>query len=86
MPDGEPGGPIDPFSDHDLYDVLNGTIPAGEGTKYEDLHLVSQGAGIVQIHPDGYHGTLGQIDASDYDNVLDVVDELNRLDGEYGEY
>jgi hypothetical protein len=71
------GGPIDPFSPFDFYDVLRGDIPAGESTEYLGFHLPSQGNGVVHIQPDGYAGSLGRLDADDYDDVLEVVAELN---------
>ena len=71
------GGPIDPWSEFDLYDVIAGEIPQGEATEYEGLHLYSQGDGEFLVQPDGYAGSLATIQAEDFGDVLELVDELN---------
>jgi hypothetical protein len=72
-----PGGPIAPWCEHDLYDVLEADIPPGESTEYVGLHLIAGDGSRFTIQPDGYAGTLTQIDVADYDDVLELVDELN---------
>ncbi|PCR89302.1 hypothetical protein [Natrinema ejinorense] len=72
----DPDAPIDPYSEYDLYDVLEGEIPAGESTEYEGLHLISGGPSIT-VQPDGHVGSVGTIRPDEYDDVLEIVDELN---------
>lgn len=84
-----PGGPIDPWSEYDLHDVIAGRVPAGESTSYEGLHLVSQsdqGDGRVIAQPDGHIGHVATIEPEEYDDVLELVDELNRLVSHWHEF
>lgn len=81
----EGDGPIDPFSEHSLYDVLDGSMPAGASTEYLGLHIISQAAGVHHVQPDGYAGSLGTIQADEHDDVLELVAELNTLHIEWSE-
>ncbi|WP_455448294.1 hypothetical protein [Natrinema thermotolerans] len=74
----DPDAPIDPYSEYDLYDVINGDLPAGKSTEYEGLHLISSGPSVT-VQPDGHAGSVDTIDPEDYDDVLELVDELNGL-------
>jgi len=71
-----PGAPIDPYSEYDLYDVLEGEIPSGESTEYEGLHLISGGSSIT-VQPDGHVGSVGTIHPDGHDDVLEIVNKQN---------
>lgn len=73
------GGPIDPWSPHSLYDVLDGNIPKSEGLEYEGLHILAVQDDEFLVHPDGYVGTATTFEASEYDEVLELVDLLNEV-------
>ncbi|WP_435552768.1 hypothetical protein [Natrinema sp. CGMCC1.2065] len=73
----DPDAPIDPYSEYDLYDVINGDLPMGETTEYEGLHLTA-GGNEVMVIPDGHAGTVDEIDPADYDDVLELVADLNK--------
>lgn len=77
MSDDLPGGPIDPFSDYSLYDIVDDDIPAGDSTEYMGFHLVSNGAGKYVVQYDGHMGAVDHIESDDYDDVLELVDDLN---------
>lgn len=69
---------IDPYSDYSLYDVLEGDVmEGGESTEYEGFHIVAQGNGTFHVQPDGYAGQLWAFEADEYDDVLELVDDLN---------
>ena len=80
-------GIIDPWSDHSLYDVLNGDLGmSDQGRGYAEpegaidfygFHLLPQnddGKYVVQY--DGHAGRVDMIDAEDFDDVLELVDHL----------
>lgn len=70
---------IDTHSEHSLYDVLNNTIPAGESTEYMSFHIVSQGTGTYHAQLDGHAGQVESFTHEDYDDVLELVGDLNNL-------
>ena len=72
------GGPIDPFSPHSLYDVINGDVPLGESFEYEGLHITAGGEDHFIVYPDGFTGLVMEFSPDDYDDVLELVDDLNR--------
>lgn len=74
-----PGGPIDPWSEYDLYDVVNGELPSDETTEYRGIHLQSRGGRVIDAQPDGYAGFLGTFYMDRYDDVLELIAELNDL-------
>lgn len=71
-------GPIDPYSPHNLHDVLAGDIPVGETTEFYGLHLIAANEdGGFTINPDGHIGSVDQFNADDYDGILELVDYLH---------
>lgn len=76
-------GIIDSFSDHSLYDVLDGSLgfddrgrPAGSIDFY-GFHIMPQNdEGEYVVQYDGHMGRIDRIDANDYDDVLELVDDL----------
>jgi len=72
----DPDAPIDPYSEYNLYDVLEGEIPMGESTEYEGLNLISGGPTIT-VQPDGHVGSVGTIRPDEYGDVLELVADLN---------
>lgn len=83
MPAEQYGGPIDPYSPHSLYDIINNDIPdPQEGThasvEYEGFHIMHQGGGRFGVQLDGHAGQVDRFHADDYGDVLELVDDLNR--------
>ena len=72
------GGPIDPWSPHSLYDVVDGDVPTGEGLEYEGLHIQKVTENSFIVTPDGFAGIVLEFSPEDYDDVLELVDDLNR--------
>lgn len=70
---------IDPQSEYSLHDVVAGEMPAAESTEYMGFHVMGQGGGRYHVHLDGHTKSLLDFDASEYDDVLALVDDLNRL-------
>lgn len=56
----------------------NGPHDAGYGIEYEGIFLISHGTGTYTLQLEGHTGTLGTIDADEFDDPLELVDELNR--------
>ena len=81
-------GYIDHFSDHTLYDVLDGNMSihkdpeTGEYSfdtfEFYGFHIVPQNedGGKYHVQLDGHAGTLDEIKSDDYDDVLELVDDL----------
>ena len=79
-------GYIDRFSDNTLYDVLDGNltmdivdgIPDGDNFEFYGFHIVPQNAdgGVYDVQYDGHAGSVGKIHSDDYDDVLELVDDL----------
>lgn len=75
------GGPIDPYSPYDLYDVVNGDIPAADevergesvGTEFFGYHLIHTQNGEYMIQYDGHVGTVDTFHEDDFDDVLELV-------------
>lgn len=70
---------IDPYSEYSLHDIVAGDLPRGESTEYMGFHLVGQGDGRVHAQLDGHAGSVETFDAADYDDVLELVNDLNGL-------
>jgi len=70
---------IDPHSEHSLYDILAGDVPPGESTEYMGFHLVSENSTRFMAQLDGHVGRVKSFDADDYDDVLELVSDLNTL-------
>lgn len=51
-------------------------------TEYEGLHLIRSETSVV-VQPDGYAGALTHLDPSDYDDVLELVADLNTWVAEW---
>ncbi len=64
----------------DLPEILEDNFEPGFGVEYLGYHLVSQGNGTYVVQMDGYAGEIERIDVDDYDNALEIVDDLNRVD------
>ena len=77
---------IDTHSEYSLYDVLNNEIPAGQSTEYMGFHIVSQGTGTYHAQLDGHAGEVKTLNHEDYDDVLELVDDLNSLVVQHMEY
>jgi len=69
-----------------LYDLLGDPeeIDPAEPTttQYEGLHLIRSETPIT-VQPDGYAGTLTHLEPSDYDDVLELVADLNTWVAEW---
>jgi hypothetical protein len=83
--------------DGTLYDVVDGDLeppqvegPAddvtGGSVEYQGLHInaVSDGSYVVQV--DGHVGQVMRFEADDYDDVLELVDDLNHIFLRLNEY
>lgn len=77
--------PIDPHSEYSLYDLINNDVPAGKSTEYEGFHLISTGSRFMAQY-DGHVGRIKTFDPDDYDDVLELVADLNRLVRRLNEY
>lgn len=82
-------GIIDNHSEYSLYDVVEGEIPEpsvesgemvdGGSVEYMGFHVISVGDGEFIVQLDGHVGSVKRFDADRYDDVLELVDDLNRL-------
>lgn len=65
-----------------LYDVLNDNLdtpPEGGTVEYEGFHIAQQHpGGTYHVQYDGHAGSVFQFDSSDYDDVTELVKDLNR--------
>jgi hypothetical protein len=80
-------GYIDSHSEHSLYDVLDGSLGmSDQGRGYKEpegaidfygFHVFpSNDDGRYTVQYDGHAGSVGTLTADDYDDVLELVDEL----------
>jgi len=80
-------GIIDPHSEYSLYDIVNNDLGFADlGNGYEEpegsvdfygIHIFpANDNGEYNLQYDGHVGLIDTIDASDYDDVLELVDEL----------
>lgn len=60
--------------------VVNDELDAGESTDYLGYHIIAQGNGKYAVQLDGYAGSVGTIDSSEYDSALELVDEIDGID------
>jgi len=70
-----------------LYDLLEfdaEEIPSREplATEYQGLHLI-RSRKFITVQPDGHVGSLDELDPDDYGDVLELVNDLNRLVSEW---
>lgn len=75
------GADIDSFSEYSLYDVLeNDHDPRGDfHFEYYGFHLVPQGTGRYHVQYDGHAGSVMSFDRGEYDDVLELVADLNDV-------
>ena len=78
--------PFDPWSEYSLRDFVGDDLPEGnpmEGDiptlEYHGFHLMHTGNGRCQAQYDGHADTVMTWQGSDYDDVLDLVADLNQL-------
>jgi len=80
-------GIIDSHSEYSLYDVLDGTLTLEEqGRGYKEpngsvdfygFHIFPVNSeGRFNVQYDGHAGVVGTFNADDYDDVLELVDDL----------
>ena len=82
-------GPIDPFSEYSLHDVVDGTMPEPEDygdrphdfpvTSYYGFHVTYLGDGEYQIVYDGHVGRVKEFEDGHYEDVLELVADLTDL-------
>lgn len=92
------GGPIDPFSPNSLHDVVEGDIPTCQEAsqsddedispafEYEGLHILRVSEDRYRVTPDGHTGCVLSFGPDDYDDVLELVDDLNECVSLWREY
>lgn len=76
-------GIIDSHSEYSLYDIVDGTLgfedhqPAGS-VEFYGFHIlpVSQNKNEYIVQYDGHIGTIDTIRSEEYDDVLELVDDL----------
>ena len=80
------GGPIDPFSEYSLRDFVTGDLPepdmgmeSAAVFEYCGFHIIYLGDGKSQVLYDGHAGIVKRFHADEYDDVLELVDDLNTL-------
>lgn len=76
------GGPIDPYSPYSLYDVVEGNVDSPmkgthSSTEYMGFHIQHRGKGRFHVQLDGHAGSVMELNSDDYDDVLELVDDLN---------
>lgn len=72
-------GPIDPVSPHSLHDLVDGDVPLGDGVEYMGFHVFKASETSLNVVLEGHIGDVDRLDIGDYDDVLELVDDLNRL-------
>ena len=79
---------------HDLHDVVAGDVEGPQRTddgwvsgnaEYRGLHIVPQSGGgdTFIVQPDGHAGRVMSFESGEYDDVLDLVDDLNSIASEW---
>lgn len=78
--------PIDPWSDITLYDIVEGDVPTPDfhnnrvdSYDYYGFHILPTSNGKFHVQYDGHAGTVMEFKSDDYDDVLELVDDLNYL-------
>lgn len=76
-------GIIDTHSEHSLYDILNGSLGFDEGrpegtVEFYGFHITPAAGdgGRYNVQYDGHAGTVDTIESEDYDDILELVDDL----------
>jgi len=62
----------------DLTAVLDGELESGESVGYECFYLIHQINDRYIVQLDGHAGVIDTLDASDYDDELELVSDLNQ--------
>jgi hypothetical protein len=77
---------LDPSAGYSLHDLANGEVPCGlESVEYEGLFLHGEDAsqewteGDIRVRAEGHAGIITWLSSDDYDDVLELVAELNSL-------
>ena len=72
---------IDRHSEYSLYDILeNDYDPMGDfHFEYYGFHIVPQGNGQYHAQYDGHAGSVMSFHRNEYNDVLELVADLNRL-------
>jgi len=77
---------LDPSTGYSLHDLASGDVPQGrESVEYEGLFLHGEDAsqewteGDILVQAEGHAGIVTWLSSDDYDDVLELVDELNSL-------
>lgn len=61
----------------DLTKVVDDELDVSESVYYQGFHIMAQGNGLFHVQLDGHAGSICNLDAADYDNTLQLVDDLN---------
>jgi hypothetical protein len=75
-------GIIDPHSEHSLYDILDGSLGLSNGqpegsVDFYGFHVTPRNDdGEYMVMYDGHVGTIDEFSSEDYDDVLELVDDL----------
>lgn len=73
------GGPIDPFTENSLYDFIGedaDLTPGEDHFEFYGIHLTPQGGTRFIAQIDGHAGAVEDFNAEDYDDVLELIDDL----------
>lgn len=73
---------IDPYSEYSLYDILENNYHAQKDDfhfEYHGFHIVPQTGGRYHVQYDGHAGSVMDFHRDDYDDVLELVADLNDL-------
>jgi hypothetical protein len=85
------------YGDGTLYDVVNGDLEPptvrgpnddvdGGSISYLGFHIMAQTDDTYMVQLDGHVGRLMEFSPDEYDDVLELVDDLNDLQIRYQEY
>jgi len=70
---------ISPFTENSLYDVLESDLVPGEdpAPEYYGFFIQPQGSGHYHVQYDGHVGSVMEFHRDDYEDVLELVADLN---------
>lgn len=83
------GGPIDSYTENTLYDFIGEDThlePGEDSFEFYGIHLVPQSETRFIAQLDGHAGAVKQFDATEYGDVLELVDELMSVKILWNEY
>lgn len=70
----------DPHTEYTLVDVFNDDVPRNEyATEYRGLHLRRITDNTYSVQADGHMGVVEEIDVTEHDGVMDLVDACNWI-------